>query len=893
MKKHLYYVAALTVLFAMLLSTVSCTMWGKCKHTDKNGDGECDRCGEAWDNGEQSTSEHISDEQSTSNGSTDDQSTSEQTSEEQSTSEQTSEEQSTSEQTSEEQTGDPTKEYTVVELLTKAQALFSVTGTALGDAALGVISSIANVTELNVNPKNSQVRVKLFTKTDDDVPQFGPTLDNLEGYLLMAAVSGFIENGDGDGGYGAIIAKFMQVDAAYVAGGGTGRVTVGNVYYEKTADGKGYVIGTPVTKGDVGDTLDKETIIAYAEHSVTVSGNSVIFSTTPVYKDVAEGYADVLNNLVTYENTVITVDDNKVQRTSQEGRFAIVKTETDLFVEAYFSEFNADMAMMSAGYDESIYEQWLQYVDAQRNLDPFSVPDEPYIVCRLTLDGKSGEVKCLRNYSHDAGGPDGNGNALYYRGYPLPKSWLEEFDPQTALDLSLLEGNWLQFKKIYTCSFNYERQNIDGDGKDEIPPIDTLTWPTDSDVVPFGITYLPEPERFGEILYKTLEDVTTYPSLALLGINRRFIIAVRSDMNIDEISSYASVLYGMGFALNDSLENAEFSQLINRGEDYFGFKGYMSAPNSVYYIDIYGTGGSMISISLNYVDTTPKPNQVHTEIDNNGNGECDICFSNMSGETTTALPSDSAWQAVLAIDETEILDYMRANESKLAFALVHNKQLVSGIEIDFNDMQESDFTTVCELFYNAGFKYYLDYTDNAYGELKEVSDISELLEYDSSSTHFFARRSKNGRYYSIQITLFDDGELSIFGGEDYFVLSEVASLSEIPEEVKALLQLEAFDLESTDLALAARKIMYSSHLVCIELAIPEDKTAEQYIAELSEAFMANGVAQDTEWGGSAAFGGRYGDVEKLPINDQEFYRMVLIEAGQESLMLSFGTNFIL
>lgn len=413
--------------------------------------------------------------------------------------------------------GGTTTDKTVVQLIDEAQVIFNKAGKALSNATAGLAGNLTeSQPQVQTLSAKSAPRIALLSdekpSDGDDIPS-APTLDDLEGYVLLRNLQvaiksvfgeveyytaedfGGNENAPGigkvksEGTYTRLARTFKELDALLSEMGDGAKVTIENKdvptapSYAFKRDGN-YVVSAPVLRWQINNEVDSEgkpilseeeqiEVVARGETTYIAQGNTLNV-TGPKYvqegdkqlpdklKDAGDGIDPLYraDNLSTFRS--FTVNDNVASSSALE----VVSADDDVYMRFY----GIDMTSLQMGSEVDTNEfyldlsvRWFEYTERMTFESPqglennWNFPNEVYGVAKFAPDGTSGMVKLFRNYSHDAGGPkDAAGNPQYERGtYPLPEKWLTSFNAETALDISGLEGNWLQHKQRYLCTFNF------------------------------------------------------------------------------------------------------------------------------------------------------------------------------------------------------------------------------------------------------------------------------------------------------------------------------------------------------------------------------------------------------------------------------------------------------
>lgn len=392
--------------------------------------------------------------------------------------------------------GGTTTDKTVVQLIEEAQVIFNKAGKAVSNATAGLADSLTQLPQTRTMSVKSAPRIALLSDEKpsggDDIPS-APTLDDLEGFVLLSYLKDTIRQNFGETEYwtaedfggdetspgigdikheGAFIRlsrKFKELDALFAQESEDACVTIPNEAvpsapsYVFKRDG-GYLVSEPILRqymdGDPNLTEDeKNEIIARNEVLYKASGNTVGVSNDTIVQEGDKPLPENIDPSWAAEKSSLnsfTVEGN----IASSGSIEVVSAEDGVYVR--FCGLNLEYAW---GAENELSQRWEEYKENLRqsgvnggDLETcWQFPNEVYGVAKFAPDGTSGTVKLFRNYSHDAGGPkDAAGNPQYERGtYPLPEKWLTSFNAETALDISGLEGNWLQHKQRYLCTFNF------------------------------------------------------------------------------------------------------------------------------------------------------------------------------------------------------------------------------------------------------------------------------------------------------------------------------------------------------------------------------------------------------------------------------------------------------
>lgn len=391
--------------------------------------------------------------------------------------------------------GGTTTDKTVVQLIDEAQVIFNKAGKALSNATAGLAGNLTeSQPQVQTLSAKSAPRIVLLSDEKpsggDDIPS-APTLDDLEGFVLLAHLKAIIRENFGETEYwtaedfggdetspgigdikheGAFIRlsrKFKELDALFAQESEDACVTIPNEAipsaptYVYKRDG-GYLVSEPILRQYMdGDPYlteeEKNEIIAREEVLYKASGNTVGVSNGTIVQEGDKPLPENIDPSWAAEKSSLnsfTVEGNIASSESIE----VVSAEDCVYVR--FCRLNLEYAW---GAGDELSQRWFDYRERMIFESPqglennWNFPNEVYGVAKFALDGTSGTVKLFRNYSHDAGGPkDAAGNPQYERGtYPLPEKWLTSFNAETVLDISGLEGNWLQHKQRYLCTFNF------------------------------------------------------------------------------------------------------------------------------------------------------------------------------------------------------------------------------------------------------------------------------------------------------------------------------------------------------------------------------------------------------------------------------------------------------
>ena len=390
--------------------------------------------------------------------------------------------------------GGTTTDKTVVQLIEEAQVIFNKAGKAVSNATAGLADSLTQLPQTRTMSVKSAPRIALLSDEKpsggDDIPS-APTLDDLEGFVLLSYLKDTIRQNFGETEYwtaedfggdetspgigdikheGAFIRlsrKFKELDALFAQEGEDACVTIPNEAipsaptYVYKRDG-GYLVSEPILRqymdGDPNLTEEeKNEIVAREEFLYKASGNTVGVSNGTIVQEGDKPLPENIDPSWAAEKSSLnsfTVEGNIASSESIE----VVSADDGVYVR--FCRINLELARVA---EDELSQRWFEYMERMVFESPqglennWNFPNEVYGVAKFASDGTSGTVKLFRNYSHDAGGPkDAAGNPQYERDtYPLPEKWLTSFNAETALDISGLEGNWLQYKQRYLCTFNF------------------------------------------------------------------------------------------------------------------------------------------------------------------------------------------------------------------------------------------------------------------------------------------------------------------------------------------------------------------------------------------------------------------------------------------------------
>jgi hypothetical protein len=397
---------------------------------------------------------------------------------------------------------DDTPKLSVVQLLDKAQGYFNEANAKISNAAAGIGGQLADT----VAPMSFTIK-PLADKDDNDktTPTSGPTLDDLEGYVLVGMMSDLIwryfgaaehytaadfsksENPEAfadligtlkhEGEFAALSRRFKEINALLEENASNATVEETDEqgfthYYFKTDEG--YVVSSPLLRqyidGDPNLTTEQKNEILARRETLYVSDGISITTSGRWVKEGGKALPEALrydsggfNKYVT-----ISVADNKA---SLEGyavdgqggknvtkRITLIKTATDYYVQMYTQGFEP-CGFGSPGFVEGVSEKWYDYFDRMNREDKSEVlPFEPYAAARFNGGGAEGTVKSFRNYSRDAGGHNLSGDANYGIGqYALPASWFTLFDADNIFDdMGAMDGKWLDRHELCLCTFNFQ-----------------------------------------------------------------------------------------------------------------------------------------------------------------------------------------------------------------------------------------------------------------------------------------------------------------------------------------------------------------------------------------------------------------------------------------------------